>query len=76
METARQQFPRLYFLSKEEMVEILAISRNPKSLQPYAIKCFSGITGLSYALPATGTTGAFNSALDYALNGEFTYFLE
>ena len=65
---ARNQFPRLFFLSNQEVVELLGISRNPRALQPFARKCFQGVIKLVYDLPV-GTT-SMNSALDYALNGK------
>ena len=68
LERARTQFPRLYFLSDQEVVELLGISRNPRALQPFAKKCFTGISRLVYDLPAG--TSSMNSALDYALNGK------
>ena len=69
LEKARSQFPRLYFLSRQDLVELLSVSRNPQALVPFARKCFHGITDLSFALPANTNTASINSALDYALNG-------
>lgn len=68
IDRARQQFPRLFFLSNQEVVELLGVSRNPRALQPFAKKCFQGVIRLVYDLPVG--TSSMNSALDYALNGE------
>ena len=68
LDRARNQFPRLFFLSNQEVVELLGISRNPRALQPFARKCFQGVIRLVYDLPVG--TSSMNSALDYALNGE------
>ena len=68
LERARAQFPRLYFLSDQELVELLSISRNPRGLEPTARKCFQGVFKLVYDLPVG--TSSMNSALDYALNGK------
>ena len=67
IEAARGQFPRLYFLSGEEMVDLLAVSRNPRALLPTVTKVFSGITSLTFDLPPDAAT---TTSLDYALNGE------
>lgn len=66
---SRMEFPRLYFISNEELVEVLGISRNPKALQECAVKVFPGIQNLCYALP-TGIA-SMNTTLDFALNGMF-----
>ncbi|KAJ8313858.1 hypothetical protein KUTeg_008419 [Tegillarca granosa] len=66
LENSRNEFPRLYFLSNDEMVELLGISRNPKALLPFAKKCFPGIASLSFDLPPG--TSSINSLLDFALN--------
>ena len=72
-EFARHQFPRLYFLSRDELVSLLSVSRNPRALLPTAKKCFHGIANLTFALPANTDTANINSALDYALNGKALY---
>lgn len=69
VDRSRNQFPRLYFLSNEEVVDLLGISRNPRALLPFAKKCFPGIVNLKYDLPPGAAT--MNSALDFALNGQF-----
>ena len=63
----RDQFPRLYFLSDQELVAMLGISRNAPALLPYVKKCFMGIEDLTFSLP---NEEAHASSLDYALNGE------
>jgi hypothetical protein len=69
MGQSRMEFPRLYFISNEELVEVLGISRNPKALQECAMKIFPGIQNLSYSLP-TGIA-SMNTTLDFALNGKY-----
>lgn len=68
MGLSRMEFPRLYFISNEELVEVLGISRNPKALQDCAMKVFPGIQDLSYALPSG--IASMNTNLDFALNGK------
>ncbi|KAL8594105.1 hypothetical protein ACOMHN_000817 [Nucella lapillus] len=68
LERHRSQFPRLYFLSNADLVDMVGISRNPQALVPFARKCFPGISSLTFTLPPG--LGGLNSALDFALNGD------
>ena len=71
LETKRGIFARFYFLSDDELLEILSQTKDPKAVQPHMRKCFDNIAKLKFEddlrmsafISAEGESVSFNQAI-------------
>eukprot|EP00106_Octopus_bimaculoides_P016653 XP_014784095.1 PREDICTED: dynein heavy chain domain-containing protein 1-like [Octopus bimaculoides] len=51
LDESRMDFPRLFFLSDNEVTDLLAVTDRPEQLVPSARKCFPGLFNLALRVP-------------------------
>ncbi|XP_045081518.1 dynein axonemal heavy chain 2 isoform X2 [Coregonus clupeaformis] len=73
LETKRQIFPRFYFLSNDDLLEILGQSRHPEAVQPHLKKCFDNIKSLRIGKVGISSAKSEASGM-FSAEGEFVEF--
>lgn len=68
LDGCRQAFPRLYYVTDDDITSMLSVIRSPQQFLPTARKVFPGVELIRYKLPEDFLHSA-NHDLDYQLNG-------
>ncbi|KZC12413.1 Dynein heavy chain 2, axonemal [Dufourea novaeangliae] len=71
LETKRHVFPRFYFISNDDLLEILANARKPELIQPHIKKLFENIKSLNLGKSLTGKYLANGM---FSIEGEYVEF--
>ncbi|KAJ3123528.1 Dynein heavy chain 2, axonemal [Physocladia obscura] len=75
LETKRQAFPRFYFLSNDDLLEILGQAKDPNAVQPHLKKCFDNLHKLELTTAGTDNRRHFEAIGMHSGDGEFVpYF--
>jgi len=75
LETKRQVFPRFYFVSNDDLLEILGQSKNPKAVQVHLLKCFDNIKSLELEEPLSKSRSSQAIGM-YSADGEYVHFMK
>ena len=74
LETKRMSFPRFYFLSNDDLLEILGQAKDPNAIQQHLKKCFDNLTKLELFNAGTETRKRYEATGMHSGDGEFVPF--
>ena len=72
LEKKRAAFPRFYFLTNDELLEILSQTRNTQAVQPHLSKCFDSIKKIEFS----AEKNSVEILGMWSLEGEYVAFSE
>lgn len=75
LETKRMVFPRFYFVSDDDLLEILGQSRDPMAVQKHIKKCFEGVKTLKM-IPPSASVRVYEATYMNSPDGETAPFAE
>ncbi|CAM9180031.1 unnamed protein product [Ectocarpus fasciculatus] len=75
LETKRMIFPRFYFVSDDDLLEILGQSKDPMAVQKHIKKCFEGIKSMKMHAPSN-TNKTFEASTMNSPDGETAPFVD
>ncbi|XP_049764343.1 dynein axonemal heavy chain 2 [Schistocerca cancellata] len=74
LETKRHIFPRFYFISNDDLLEILAQARRPEAIQPHLKKCFDNINKIK--IQKLSVASKYEALGMFSADGEYVEFTQ